>query len=111
MKATMKEQLRDCIRGHQPIPRPIRHELYKMMLVEYLESAPSGLCKAFLSVLCDLRILIPSSGSYDKFVIKALPELAWYAPMKGHKYRSFWWKKSDELSRINALLNCINLTS
>jgi len=114
------------------IPNPSeRLQIYKMLLEMYVEELKYPLMKRRHFGICSLLPLALSKMQdilfenfwfmlrdtdnravmVDDLIQLTLPELQWYRPVnqESNEYL-FWWPKHDEISRINALQNCIEIT-
>ena len=103
------------------IPNPSeRLQIYKMLLEMYVEELKYPLMKRRHFGICSLLplalskthdILFENFWMADDLVQLILPEFQWYRPVnqESNEYL-FWWPKEDEISRINALHNCIEIT-
>ncbi|MDD2260663.1 MAG: hypothetical protein PHW20_00215 [Clostridia bacterium] len=112
------------------IPNPSeRLQIYKMLLEMYVEELkyPSerrlfGICSLVPLALYKMDIL-PGNFWFmwraahnravmvDDLVQLTLPEFQWYRPVNQESTEYlFWWPEEDDLSRINALQNCIEIT-
>ena len=116
------------------IPNPSeRLQIYKMLLEMYMEELKYplmkrrhfGICSSLplaLSKMPDilfenfwfmLRDTDNRAVMVDDLVQLILPEFQWYRPVNQEQESTeylFWWPKHDDLSRINALQNCIEIT-
>lgn len=114
------------------IPNPSeRLQIYKMLLEMYVGELkyPSkmwryfGICPLLPLALSKMGDILPGNfwfmlrdtdnraGMMEELVELTLPEFQWYCPVN-QEYTDglFWWPKHDEISRINALQNCIEIT-
>lgn len=113
------------------IPNPSeRLQIYKMLLEMYMEELkyPSkrrhfGVCSLVPLALSKMGDILPGNFWFmlrdahnravmvDDLVQLTLPEFQWYRPVNQESTEYlFWWPKHDDLSRINALQNCIEIT-
>lgn len=108
-----------------------RLPIYKMLLEMYVEELKYplmkrryfGICSSLPLVLSKMGDILPGdfwfmlgdtgnrAGMMEVLVELTLPEFQWYRPVnqESNEYL-FWWPKHDEISRINALQNCIEIT-
>lgn len=114
------------------IPNPSeRLQIYKMLLEMYVEELKYplmkrrhfGICSLLPLALSKMQDILPGNFWFmlrdahnmavmvDDLVQLILPEFQWYRPVnqESNEYL-FWWPKEDEISRINALKNCIEIT-
>lgn len=114
------------------IPNPSeRLQIYKMLLEMYVEELKYplmkrryfGICSLILVALSKMGDILPGNFWFmlrdahnravmvDDLVQLTLPEFQWYHPVNQESNEFlFWWPKHDEISRINALQNCIEIT-
>jgi hypothetical protein len=86
-----------------------RHETYRTVLTVYEYTLMDGIHIGLCSLLAKYTESEERVKVADMLKEEMYPEFQWYRPEQD-LYEGYWWPLGDDLSRINALKECIKLT-